>query len=69
MARIEEIDVRIEDRVAWVTIDRAHRMNALAKSTFQRLVDVSLSLDLDPSVRVVVYRGAGTRAFSAGVLP
>lgn len=67
MTPVEDIDVRIEDHVAWVTIDRAHRMNALAKSTFQRLIDVSLSLDLDPSVRVVVYSGAGTRAFSAGV--
>lgn len=61
--------VKVERRghLAWVTIDRPERMNALAKATFARLVEVSLELDQDPAVRVLVYTGAGTRAFSAGV--
>ena len=67
MTASSEVRVRVQDQVAWVTIDRPQRMNALATSTFARLVDVSLALDLDPAVRVVVYTGAGDRAFSAGV--
>ncbi|HYG43343.1 MAG TPA: enoyl-CoA hydratase-related protein [Bordetella sp.] len=67
MAAASQIEVRVEDQIAWVTINRPERMNALAKSTFVDLVQVSLALDLDPAVRVVVYRGAGERAFSAGV--
>jgi enoyl-CoA hydratase len=67
MSQSTEVEVRVEDQVAWVTINRPERMNALAKATFARLVDVSLELDLDPEVRVVIYTGAGDRAFSAGV--
>jgi enoyl-CoA hydratase len=61
------VDVRVEGHVGWVTINRPERMNALARATFARLVEASLELDGDPQVRVVVYTGAGERAFSAGV--
>lgn len=67
MAQPDEIIVSVEDAVAWVTINRPERLNALARSTFARLIDVSLALDRDPAVRVVVYTGAGERAFCAGV--
>ncbi|AZG11193.1 enoyl-CoA hydratase/isomerase family protein [Pigmentiphaga sp. H8] len=67
MAQPDEIIVRVEDAVAWITINRPERLNALARSTFARLVEVSLELDRDAAVRVVVYTGAGERAFSAGV--
>ena len=61
------VDARVDGHVGWVTIDRPDRMNALAKATFARRVEVSLQLDEDPQVRVIVYTGAGDRAFSAGV--
>lgn len=67
MTTSDDIQTRVQDQVAWVTINRPQRMNALAAATFARLVDVSLALDRDPKVRVVVYTGAGDRAFSAGV--
>lgn len=68
MTAASEVDVRInEGGIAWVTINRPERMNALATSTFAKLVDASLQLDRDRSVRVVIYTGAGVRAFSAGV--
>lgn len=61
------VEVRVDGHVAWVTINRPERMNALAKATFAQLAEASLTLDDDPQVRVVVYTGAGERAFSAGV--
>ncbi|MBN9576178.1 MAG: enoyl-CoA hydratase/isomerase family protein [Alicycliphilus denitrificans] len=61
------VTTEVRGHVGWVTIDRPDRMNALAKATFAALVDASLELDADPEVRVVVYTGAGERAFSAGV--
>ena len=61
------VEVRVDGQVAWVTINRPDRMNALAKSTFAELTEASLTLDADPQVRVIVYTGAGERAFSAGV--
>ena len=63
MARADDIEVRVADQVAWVTINRPQRMNALARATFAQLVEVSLELDQDPGVKVVVYTGAGERAF------
>jgi len=67
MTAADEVQVRVREQVAWVTINRPQRMNALATATFARLVEVSLALDRDPAVRVAVYTGAGERAFSAGV--
>ena len=61
------VEVCVKGHVAWVTINRPERLNALAKATFAKLAEASLQLDDDPQVRVVVYTGAGDRAFSAGV--
>lgn len=63
----DEVMVHVDDHIAWVTINRPSRLNALAKATFEQLVDVSLKLDQDHDIRVVIYTGAGDRAFSAGV--
>lgn len=67
MVHTEDVVIEITDLVGWVTINRPGRMNALAKSTFSRLVEASLELDARDDVRVVVYSGEGSRAFSAGV--
>ncbi|TWG88586.1 enoyl-CoA hydratase [Cupriavidus gilardii J11] len=63
----QDIRVEVSGHVAWITINRPDRMNALARRTFDELLDASLRLDEDPAVRVIVFTGAGTRAFSAGV--
>jgi methylglutaconyl-CoA hydratase len=60
--------VRFErrDAVAWLTIDRPQRSNAL---TFEVLRGLHEGLDraaLDPGVRAIVLTGAGERAFCAG---
>lgn len=67
MGAQEAVMTHVRERVAWVSINRPERLNALAPETFARLTEVSLQLDEDPEVRVVVYTGAGERAFSAGV--
>lgn len=67
MMHTEDVAIEVSDLVGWVTINRPDRMNALAKSTFLRLVEASLELDTRDDVRVVVYSGEGFRAFSAGV--
>jgi len=67
MGQYKDIRVNIERRIGLITIHRAERMNALAKSTFSELVDASLLLEADPDVRVIIFTGTGERAFSAGV--
>jgi cyclohexa-1,5-dienecarbonyl-CoA hydratase len=64
-----ESTVRLEsaERAAWITIDRPP-LNILDIPTIQQLGAAIATLDqLGPELQVVVLRGGGERAFSAGV--
>lgn len=52
--------------VSTVTIDREDRRNALDRATLDELEAAIHAAGADPSVRVIVLRGAGERAFCAG---
>ena len=51
---------------ATITIDDPERRNPLSTRTMAELLEHTRSAQADPSVRVIVYTGAGDRAFSAG---
>lgn len=62
-------NVRIEDDargVRTVAIDRETRRNALDRATLGELVEAVDAAAADATVRVIVLRGAGEKAFSAG---
>ena len=61
-------NVRVEsaDGVRTLVIDREDRRNALDRATLDELVAALDAAAADPACRVIVLRGAGTRAFSAG---
>jgi len=63
----ETLDVRIEDRIAWVTLNRPDKLNALTPEGMHELRRLCVELDDDFDVNVVVLRGAGERAFCAGM--
>ena len=52
--------------IATITIDNAARMNAMSAAMWGALPGLIHQAEADPAVRVVILRGAGTRAFSAG---
>jgi enoyl-CoA hydratase/3-hydroxypropionyl-coenzyme A dehydratase len=52
--------------IAWITLDRPERLNALHLAMRDQLWGALTLLRDDPSVRVAVFAGAGDRAFSAG---
>lgn len=52
--------------IATVTLNNPDRLNALHKAMWQRLRDAMRELGLDDSLRCVVLRGAGEKAFAAG---
>lgn len=56
--------VEREGPLAWVTLNRPERLNALTTGMLDELVDVLAELETSDT-RVVILRGAG-RAFSAG---
>ncbi len=52
--------------IATVTLSNPERLNALSLAMWQQLGAVARELDADESLRCVVLRGAGTKAFAAG---
>lgn len=63
----DTLDVKIEDRVAWLTLNRPDKLNALTPGTMHELRQVFTEIDDDEDVCVAVLRGAGERAFCAGM--
>jgi len=60
------LELTIEDSVAYVVINRPDRLNALDLAAFRTLDGLIDEFNANPSIRAVVFRGAGTKAFSAG---
>lgn len=52
--------------VRTIAIDREERRNALDRATLEELEAAIDAAAADPEVRVIVLRGTGTKAFSAG---
>lgn len=52
--------------IAWIIADNPARMNALTAAMWQALPAHIKTATEDSEVRVIVMRGAGTKAFSAG---
>jgi enoyl-CoA hydratase/carnithine racemase len=52
--------------VVWVSLRNPARLNAVRREMWQALPDVVRDLEADPSVRVLVLRGAGEEAFASG---
>ncbi|MGI8566124.1 MAG: enoyl-CoA hydratase family protein [Pyrinomonadaceae bacterium] len=55
----------VRDGVAWVTLNRPERLNALTFEVYRELTDTFAALGNEDTVRVVVITGAG-RAFCSG---
>ena len=54
------------DRVAWITVNRPEKLNALDRRTMEEIDRVNQTAQQDPDVGVVVITGAGEKAFVAG---
>jgi enoyl-CoA hydratase len=55
-----------KDHVAYVTLNRPERMNALGQDVRKGLIDAFMKVRYEPSIRVAIITGAGDKAFSAG---
>lgn len=62
----ETLDVKIEERVAWITLNRPKKLNALTPEMLSEMRQVFNAIDDDENVCVGVLRGEG-RAFCAGM--
>ncbi len=55
-----------DNHVARVTLNRAHKLNAIDAATEEELLGIWDSIEQDRDIRVVVLTGAGDRSFSVG---
>lgn len=64
----DEILYEVRDRVAWITLNRPERMNAMTREMMTVTVPETWArFDADDEARVAVLTGAGERAFCAGM--
>lgn len=59
------LSYQVRDRVGWVLLDRADKLNAMDRDFWVELRDISSAAGADPDVRALVFHGAG-RCFSVG---
>jgi enoyl-CoA hydratase len=62
----ENILFEQKDRVAVITLNRPHVLNALSRALKAELSDAIMRVRADETIRALVITGAGDRAFSAG---
>lgn len=60
------VDYVLEDHVAWVTLNRPERRNAVDAAMHARLASIWAEVEANSAVRAVVLTGAGDQAFCAG---
>ncbi|TFF91181.1 enoyl-CoA hydratase/isomerase family protein [Candidatus Thorarchaeota archaeon] len=61
-----DILVQKEDSHAVITIAREEKLNSVTKSMLYKFRDSVLHIANEPSIRAIIFTGAGGRAFSAG---
>lgn len=62
----EKLTAEIDAGIGWLTFNNPDRRNALSQEMIRALPSVLDQFQANDSVRVVVMRGAGTRAFVSG---
>jgi enoyl-CoA hydratase/carnithine racemase len=62
----ELVLTKIEGDIATVTLNRPDKLNALSQALWARVGEVVADLSANETLRCVVLRGAGERAFSPG---
>jgi trans-feruloyl-CoA hydratase/vanillin synthase len=64
--RWKTVDVKVEEGIAWVTLNRPEKRNAMSPTLNSEMVQVLETLELDADARVLVLTGAGD-AWTAGM--
>ncbi|MGH7782151.1 MAG: enoyl-CoA hydratase [Candidatus Binataceae bacterium] len=62
----DPVIVRVEAPLGWIVLNRPQVRNALNLRTWKRIPEAIEALGADPSVRVIIMRGATLEAFISG---
>ncbi len=66
MSTYDHVLYEAADRVAWITVNKPEKLNALDRKTVEEIAAATTRAGEDDSVRVIVLTGAGEKAFVAG---
>jgi enoyl-CoA hydratase len=66
MSKEGSVDLERRGEVAYVTLNRPPALNAITMAMYRQLGSICAQAGNDASVRVMVVRGAGGKAFSSG---
>ena len=61
------LNIKVEEGVAYISINRPNQSNSLSRAVFVSLREELESMTYDDSVRVVVISGEGEKSFCAGI--
>jgi trans-feruloyl-CoA hydratase/vanillin synthase len=64
--RWKTVEVAVEDGIAWVTLNRPEKRNAMSPTLNREMIDVLETIELDDDAQVLVLTGAG-ESWSAGM--
>jgi enoyl-CoA hydratase len=64
--KTDKILASVDDGIGWLTFNHPQRRNAVSLEMWQGIGDALEAFQNDESVRVVVMRGAGGKAFASG---
>ena len=56
----------VRDGVGWITFNRPQARNAFTFAMYERLAEICRQADEDRAIKVLVFQGAGDKAFAAG---
>jgi enoyl-CoA hydratase/carnithine racemase len=62
----EDILFDLNDGIGWVTFNRPQARNAFTFAMYERLAEICKQANEDRSIKVLVFTGAGEKAFAAG---
>ncbi len=64
--RWQTVKVNVEEGIAWVTLNRPEKRNAMSPTLNREMIDVLETIELDQEAQVLVLTGEG-ESFSAGM--
>lgn len=62
----DDILYELKDGIGWVTFNRPQARNAFTFAMYERLAQISEEANTDKSIKVLVFQGAGDKAFASG---
>jgi enoyl-CoA hydratase/carnithine racemase len=62
----QKVLYEVRDKMAWITLNRPEVMNAINEEMRQAMIEYCRLADEDRNVQVVLFQGAGEKAFSVG---